>query len=103
MLLGVVTVMSVAFLVTALVFLGQFQGQLSQQYQHLGQMLASVVSVEGADRLGVAQPSQATQQSLQRLTDAILANSPDVLAIEYYGNDNLKTTVQARASPSLGR
>jgi two-component system sensor histidine kinase NblS len=88
MLLGVVTVMSVAFLVTALVFLGQFQGQLNQQYQHLGQMLASVVSVEGADRLGVAQPSQATQQSLQRLTDAILANSPDVLAIEYYGNDN---------------
>lgn len=97
LLLAAVVFLSLSFLVAAALFFNQLETHFDNQYDRLGQMLASVVSVEGEQRLAI--PNQADER-LRRLTEAILSSSTDVVAIEYYNRQGQLVFENHRAVPS---
>jgi two-component system sensor histidine kinase NblS len=80
-LLGVISLLSVAFLLGGLLLFNRYQQELSDHYDAFGQLLVSIVAVEAQDRLASPSPRA---PGLDRLSSSLLAVSRDVAAIEFY-------------------
>jgi PAS domain-containing protein len=80
-LLFIIFTISVALLIVAFAIYSKYQAALEEDYHRFGELIAKVVSVSSADRMG---PSQNPQFRMENLVDNLLKVSDDVAAVEFY-------------------
>lgn len=83
-LLFIICVISVSLLIVAFAISSKYQSELDDNYNAFGELIAKVISVGCADRMGAA---LSPELKVKVFMDNMLNVSGDIAAIEFYGND----------------